>query len=99
MQHLVEGDRHGATYDPKRDRRRLNGQAKRVFDFMLDGRWRTLREIADGAHCPEASASARLRDLRRQEFGAFTVEHENVGGGLWRYRLIVPVEMRQMEMF
>lgn len=88
----VTGDRHGITYDKKRDRKRLNKQAQKVFDLMRDGKWRTLRQIADTTNYPEASISARLRDFRKQEFGAFPVERNRVNGGLWQYKLIVKPE-------
>lgn len=100
MPTIIEGDRHGSTYEPARDRRRLNGQSLRVFNFMLDGKWHTLRKIADAAApATESSVSARLRDLRKPEFGGFTVERESLGAGLFQYRLIVPTEYRQMSLF
>jgi hypothetical protein len=58
---------------------------------MLDGRWRTLRQISDATGSPEASVSARLRDMRKPRFGASTVDRERMGdpdGGLHRYRLL-----------
>lgn len=78
----------GATYDHDQDGVRLSRQFERVRDLMLDGKWRTLREISVLLGFPEASVSARLRDLRKPEFGGFHVEHERISGGLWRYRLI-----------
>lgn len=86
----IKGDRHGATFDHNRDVRRLNAQAKRVWDCISDGRYYSLREIAAKTGDPEASISARIRDFRRPEFGRFTVEHICVKKGLWRYRLVVP---------
>jgi hypothetical protein len=79
----------GPAYDHARDSARLTGQILRVFDLMADGQWRTLREIADATHDPESSISAQLRHLRKARFGGHTVEREHVGGGLYRYRLIV----------
>ena len=39
--------------------------------------------------CSEASASARIRDLRKEKFGAFTIEAQRANeAGLWVYRLI-----------
>lgn len=55
----------GFTYDPALDGDRLGAQMIRVLDAMLDGRWRTLREISDITDDPEASISARLRDVRK----------------------------------
>jgi hypothetical protein len=80
----------GATYDPDLDQARLGDQVRAVRGLMLDGRWRTLAEIASLVHAPEASVSARLRDLRKPRFGAMTVERRRRGEGrrgLWEYRV------------
>lgn len=79
----------GVTYDPDQDHKRLKGQLWRVFQLMSDGKWRTLAEIAIEAGGSEASVSARLRDLRKEQYGGREVLHERVKGGLWRYRLVV----------
>jgi len=79
----------GPAYDHERDSARLTGQILRVFDYMKSGNWRTLREIAQATGDPESSISAQLRHLRKRRFGSHTVEREHVGGGLYRYRLIV----------
>ena len=77
----------GATYKPARDGKRLSKQFERVRDLMLDGEWRTLRDIADALGIPESSASARLRDLRKPEFGSYLVERRYIDNGLYRYRV------------
>jgi hypothetical protein len=81
----------GVTYSPARDGERLSGALARVYSLMLDGNWRTIAEIAAACECSEAGASARLRDLRKVRWkGMYPnngVEKQNVGGGLWRYRL------------
>lgn len=63
---------------------RLSRQLKVVHDVMLDGNRRSLRELAIDCQCPEASASARFRDLKRL---GFPVAKENMGSGLWHYWL------------
>lgn len=68
--------RDGETYDHERDGARLNRQAHAVYALMRDQRWRTLAEIAERLGEPEASVSARLRDLRKEKFGGFLVERE-----------------------
>jgi hypothetical protein len=82
----------GTTYDPKRDHDRLSGALGRVYQYMSDSAWHTIEEIAREVGCSEAGASARLRDLRkekfRERFPNRGVERENIGGGLWRYRLL-----------
>lgn len=84
---VILGDRAGITFDRARDGKRLNAQSADVFALMRDGQWRTLREISDLTGHPEASVSARLRDLRKPELGGFTVDREFVRRGLWRYRV------------
>lgn len=90
---MTTPDFDGATYNRNRDHARLGNQMKAVRDLMLDGRWRTLDEIAwaggTGSAFPESSVSARLRDLRKPKFGGYTVERRYAGVGLWEYRLIV----------
>jgi len=83
-------DHDGATYDAELDRGRLNRQTRRVLELMLDGHWRTLAEIAASTGDPEASVSARLRDLRKEKFGAYTVKRRRRGDaarGTFEYRI------------
>lgn len=56
---------------------------------MRDGQWRTLALIAAWINEPEASVSARLRDLRKKRYGSHIVHREYVSDGIWRYRLEV----------
>jgi hypothetical protein len=68
----------------------MSGQLLRVFDLMKDGQWRTLNSIANQIGGGSVAAiSARLRDFRKDKFGAHTVERKNVEGGLFLYRLIL----------
>lgn len=80
----------GKTIEPQ-DVPRLSKQLGRVSLLMADGEWRTLRTIADDCGCSEASASARLRDLRKPKFGAHEVERrrDDLKAGLWWYRVKV----------
>jgi hypothetical protein len=75
----------GSTFEPKRDGARLGQQLERVRNLMADNQWRTLAEIGEAVGSPEASVSARLRDLRGQ---GLTVDREFVRRGLWRYRVL-----------
>ena len=90
----LDADRDGATFDPERDRRRLNAQMRRVVSAMLSGDWRSLAELSHLAAAPEASVSARLRDLRKDRFGASVVERVRVEGGLYKYRLLASDMLR-----
>ena len=77
----------GADYTPARDRVRLTGQMLRVLTLMADGRWRTLDIIASATGVPHASISAQLRNLRKERFGAYTVQRRHIRGGLYEYRI------------
>ena len=87
----LDGPRDGVTFVPERDEVRLNKQQHEVFDAIKDGRWRTLAGISQRTGHPQASVSARLRDLRKPRFGGHTVERRYVGNGLHEYRLKVPL--------
>jgi len=81
---------NGESYVPTLDRERLTGQRRRVYAAMLDGKWRTLGEIAAITNDPEASISAQLRHLRKPRFGSYTIEkrrHGQESRGLWEYRI------------
>ena len=82
----------GSDYVRARDDVRLKGQLLRVWDCMSDGKWRTLGEIARLTGDPESSVSAQLRHLRKERFGAHTIEKEYREFGLYEYRLIVNKE-------
>lgn len=78
----------GSTYEPAQDHTRLKGQLWSVFQLMSDGRWRTLREISDRVEGSESALSARLRDLRKAQYGSREIQRERIEGGLYRYRMI-----------
>lgn len=80
--------RDGSTYLHSRDGKRLHAQHHRVLAFMRDGRWHTLEAISEATGDPEASVSARLRDLRKDRFGAHLIERRYVRRGLFEYRLV-----------
>jgi biotin operon repressor len=77
----------GATYDEGRDHARLKDQALRVFNACSDGRWYTLADISRETGDPEASVSARLRQIRS---AGYTVERRYVSKGLHEYRVLIP---------
>ena len=81
--------RDGATYNHQRDGIRLHKQHNRVLAFMRDGLWHSLRDISEATGDPEASVSARLRDLRKPRFGGFSIDRRYVARGLYEYRLLV----------
>lgn len=79
----------GATYNAKQDGERLKAQLTAVYHAMQDGKWRTLAQIETLVGAPQPSVSARLRDLRKEKFGAHTVSRKYIGCGLYAYRLEV----------
>lgn len=87
---IQDTDRHGETYDAKHDFDRLNRQQRAVYQVMMSGCWLTLRDISDASGAPEASVSARLRDLRNMF--DMTIEKRRKPGfensGIWEYRML-----------
>lgn len=54
--------------------------------------WLTLKAITDllyisGIDMAEQSASARVRDLRKDEYGGHDVRRRYAGNGVWEYRI------------
>ena len=82
----------GETFDEPLDGDRLRKQLAHVRVLMSDSQWRTLKQLSVEVGAPEASVSARLRDLRKAKFGGYTVERQRVpnGNGLHRYRVLQP---------
>lgn len=62
-----------------------------VFDFMMDKEWHTLNEISMAINISTASASARLRDLRKVKHGSHLVIKRYLTGEykkIYEYKLI-----------
>lgn len=77
----------GSTLCPS-DIPRLKSQLERVRMLMIDGRPRTLETIAHECHASQASASARLRELRGM---GYTVDRKATGiRGLFNYVVTNP---------
>ena len=84
---------NGPEFKTSADFHRLKTQHDRVKALMLDGQWRSLREIASLTGDPESSVSAHLRHLRKPRFGSWVVERRPRGNrddGLFEYRVIAP---------
>jgi biotin operon repressor len=89
----LDGDRQGVTYERTFDYNRLNKQQKDVYNIMKDGHWHPLHELARDTMHPEASVSARIRDLRKSQFGGFDIERvRNKNSGLFYYRMKLPTQ-------
>ena len=90
MQYEFDFHFDGETYEPEHDQVRLGKQLMAVFALMQDEKWRTLGEIERITGYPQASISARLRDLRKKRFGEYEVPRRRRGEpseGLFEYRL------------
>jgi len=67
-------------------------QREQIRRLMLDGEWRTLREISQALKFPEASVSAQLRHLRKRKNGSYRVSKQRTwldrpGYIMWTYRV------------
>lgn len=80
-------------YEPSLDKERLGKQLAVVRNFMriFDDKWLTLGEISQSLKFPEASISARLRDLRRLGYVVDKRRRGEPGRGLWEYKVSKPV--------
>jgi hypothetical protein len=59
--------------------------------IMIDWEWHTLSELHILTGDPEASVSARLRDLRKKKFGGYDVLRRRVLGlKIYEYRVVEP---------
>ena len=83
----VEYQFDGETIDQPRDGDRLRIQLGRIRQLTSFGQWFTLADLERMTGFPQASISARLRDLRKPKFGGYTVERQYVERGLFRYRV------------
>lgn len=83
---------NGSDYIPEFDQERLTGQIKRIYSLMIDGKWRTLKEIENTTNDPQSSISAQLRHLRKVRFGFHIVNKRRRGepsNGLFEYKLLI----------
>lgn len=78
----------GKTYERERDRKRLNTQYQRVFRHMALTGWTTLAELERVTGYPQASISARIRDMKKITMGGHTVMRRRRHSGTWEYKLV-----------
>jgi hypothetical protein len=70
---------------------RVTNQRIAVKKLMADGKWRTVLDItATLGYTPVSipAIGARLRDLRKARYGAYTVNRRKVGIGLFEFQLV-----------
>lgn len=91
----------GPEFNQRLDGDRLGRQHEKIRDLMLDGRWRTLGEIAEITGYPESSISAQLRHLRKPRFGSYDVikrRRAEDRTGIFEYRVEPPLASAQLEL-
>jgi len=82
---------NGPEYEPEFDCARLTGQLLRIYNLMIDGKFRTLDEIHKITNDPHASISAQLRHLKKERFGSHILNKKSRGdreNGLWEYQVL-----------
>ena len=63
---------------------------EKVRDVMADHEWHTLSELAATVGTNEATVSARIRDLRKVQFGNHVVPRRRTKSGAFEYRIEPP---------
>lgn len=89
VQPYVHIDEAGAP-----DEARRIPQRALVLSLMSDGSWWTFARLqsamaARGVHASEAGISARIRDLRKAEYGSHVIDKREVSNGLHEYRRVM----------
>jgi len=85
----------GETFDPAEDEERLGAQFLRVRAVMDLGAWRTLQEVSVETGDPEASVSARIRDLRRAGYEVQRRRRGEAARGIHEYRALPKSHARE----
>ncbi len=83
----------GSTFSETKDRSRLAAQQQLVGELMSNGAWWTLEELRQalvdrGVPAVLTGVSARVRCLRKPEWGSHEIEHRRRSAGLWEYRMV-----------
>ena len=65
-----------------------NSILERVRNLMSDGQARSLGDIQAKTGGTQASVSARIRDLRKPQFGGHTIETERKTESIYVYRMV-----------
>ena len=84
---VVNPDFDGDDYVADRDNARLTNQIDKVRMYMENAGYLTVKQIAADLKQPEPSVSAQIRNLRKDRFGARTVNREYRGDGCYAFKL------------
>ena len=103
---MTSRSKFGGDVSVALDEKRLGKQLTRVKEVLVKAAaikyWMTLREISVLTKFGEASVSARIRDLRKNQFGGYAVQRRRRGDptkGLWEYLLANPERPVQEKLF
>ena len=77
----------GDDYVTDRDSVRLTSQLDKVRVYMEGADYLTVQQISADIQQPEPSVSAQIRNLRKDRFGARTVNREYRGDGCYAFKL------------
>lgn len=95
---------YGPAYNEAIDGERIKKQHNHIKEYMLTAgksdKWLTLSEIEGALGYPQASISAQLRHLRKEQFGSFIVnKRRRALRGTWEYIVLNPNEAVQIDAF
>jgi hypothetical protein len=84
----------GVTISPQVDDNRLTILQGRVYSYLRQHDWVTLRQLSEACNGTETSVSARIRDLRKSRWGSHEIHTCHVtGDGVWRYKMVSDKEL------
>lgn len=86
-------------YMNRQDQSRLNRQHEDIKALMLDGAWRTVKEVSQLLNYDENSVSAQIRHLRKPQFGGWLVlRRRRKDVGVSEYSVKSPVKKCDFQM-
>jgi hypothetical protein len=65
------------------------GKLAKLLKVLSDGRWHSPLELCELTGISPLSITARLRDLRKDDYGGHTIETKETQPGLVLYRLLL----------
>lgn len=88
-----------AQLDLTLDKKAMAAQRTAVLAVMLDYRYYTLAELVEavylrfGVVASEAGTSARVRDMRKRQYGGYTVDRRIRHGRVREYAILRPAPL------
>lgn len=82
-----------AAFIAEIDEPRTIPNQNKILDVMIDGVWRTYREIGDVVGLPPETIGSHLRNLRMEKGGGYVVCRRSRGdrtAGLYEYQVLPP---------